>query len=111
MNDSEIEETRAELLGNYPGCHVKIAEDRREMVAEISDGFAVGVIERSMPHFHRNMREIYRVLRRTLYVASGGQGHVLREGETIAIEPGQVHFARAGGDPCWIEVESAPPWS
>lgn len=111
MTDIDIEKIRVELMNSYPGSRVKIAEDKREMVAEVSDGFAVAVIEKSLPHFHLNMREVYRVLRGTLYVACGGQGHVLGEGETIAIEPGQVHFARAAGDPAWIEVESVPPWS
>jgi mannose-6-phosphate isomerase-like protein (cupin superfamily) len=90
---------------------VKIAEDKREMVAEISDGFAVAVIERSQPHFHLKMQEIYRVLRGTLYVACKGQGHVLRKGDSITIEPGEIHSARAADEPVWIEVESSPPWS
>jgi mannose-6-phosphate isomerase-like protein (cupin superfamily) len=111
MTDFDVEKTRTELMVSYPGCRVVVAEDKREMVAEISDGFAVAVIERSVPHFHAETREVYRVLRGTLYVACGGQGHVLREGETIAIEPGQIHFARAAGKPAWIEVESVPPWS
>jgi len=111
MTDNDIEKTRSELMNSYPGCHVKVAEDKREMVAEISDGFAVAVIERSLAHFHLNTRETYRVLRGTLYVACEGRGHVLRKDETITIEPGQVHFARAAGEPAWIEVESVPPWS
>jgi hypothetical protein len=53
----DIEKTRAELMNSYPGYRAKVAEDKREMVAEISDGFAVAVIERSLPHFHLNMRE------------------------------------------------------
>ena len=107
----DIEKIRTELTKAYPGCHVKLAEDKREMVAEIWDGFAVAVIEQSVRHFHRRTREVYRILRGTLFVACGGQGHVLQEGDTIAIEPGQIHFARAPGAPAWIEVESAPPWS
>ena len=41
MTDIDIERTRAELIKAYPGCCVKVAEDRREMIAEISDEFAV----------------------------------------------------------------------
>jgi mannose-6-phosphate isomerase-like protein (cupin superfamily) len=111
MTDMDIERIRVELMNSYPESRVKVAEDKREMVAEISDGFAVAVIERSQPHFHLNMQEVYRVLRGTLYVACGGRGHVLRKGETITIWPGQIHFARAAGEPVWIEVESVPPWS
>lgn len=111
MTGIEVERTRAELLKEYPGCNVKIAADQCEMVAEISDGFAVAVIERSAAHFHQQMKEVYRVLRGTLYVACGGQGYVLRKGDEIVIEPRQIHFARSAGEPAWIEVESAPPWS
>src|SRR5688572_1298227 len=107
----DVEKTRTELMNAYPGCRVKVAEDQREMVAEISDTFAVAVIERSLPHFHRQTREVYRVLRGSLCVACGGQGHVVEIGETIVIDPGQIHSARATGEPAWIEVESAPPWS
>jgi len=38
------------------------ANDSREVVAEVSEGFAVAVIDRSQPHFHLRMRETYRVL-------------------------------------------------
>jgi mannose-6-phosphate isomerase-like protein (cupin superfamily) len=111
MNDTDVERIRSELTDSYPGTRVKIAEDRGEMVAEISDGFAVAVIDRSVPHFHLRMQELYRVLRGTLHVACGGQGYVLRAGESLVIPPGQVHFARAAGDPSWIEVVTDPPWS
>ena len=90
---------------------MKVADDQREMVAEISDDFAVAVIERSQPHFHLKRTEVYRVLRGTLYVACGGRGHILREGQAITIEPGQIHYARCAGEPAWIEVQSSPPWS
>ena len=110
-NDLDILKTGAELLKAYPGCRVKVAEDKREMVAEISDGFAVAVIERSLPHFHLRTREVYRVLRGILYVACGGRGHVLQKEDTIVIEPPQIHFARAAGEPVWIEVESVPPYT
>ena len=111
MTPIDIEKTRAELINAYPGCHVKVAEDQREMVAEISDGFAVAVIERSQPHFYAKMTEIYRVRCGTLYVACGNQGHVLREGEAITIKPGYIHYACVAGEPVWIKVESTPPRS
>lgn len=111
MSDIEVKKYIKKLKSTYPGCSVKVSKDKREMVAEIRDGFAVAIIERSLPHFHHKTREVYRVLRGTLYVAYEGKGHVLRKGDSIAIEPGQIHFARAAGEPVWIEVESAPPWS
>ena len=111
MTDIEIENIRVELMNTYRGCSIKISEDRREMIAEVSNGYAVAFIERSVPHFHLKMSEIYRILRGTLYVSSGGKGYVLHKGDTMTIEPGLVHFARGDGGPAWIEVESMPPWS
>jgi mannose-6-phosphate isomerase-like protein (cupin superfamily) len=111
MNDSQIDAIRSELLRTYPGCRVKVTEDRQEIVAEIRNGFAVAVIERSQPHFHGTMREVYRVLHGKLFVACGGRGYVLRVGESLTIEPGLIHNGVAAGEPAWIEVESEPPWS
>ena len=98
-------------MKSYPGSRVKISEDRREMVAEITDDFAVAVIDRSQAHFHLRTRETYRVLRGTLYVACAGVGYVLNEQETFTIEPGNIHYARAADTPVWIEVKSTPAWS
>jgi mannose-6-phosphate isomerase-like protein (cupin superfamily) len=111
MTDNDVAKTRSELMNKYPGCRVKVAEDKKEMVAEISDSFAVAVIERSVQHFHLKTREVYKVLCGTLYVACEGRGHVLREAESFTIEPGQVHFARAAEEPVWIEVVSTPGWT
>jgi mannose-6-phosphate isomerase-like protein (cupin superfamily) len=111
MTENDVAKTRLELMSKYPGCRVKVAEDNKEMVAEVSDSFAVAVIERSVEHFHLKTREAYKVLRGTLHVACEGRGHVLREGESFTIEPGQVHFARAAREPVWIEVESTPGWT
>ena len=88
-----------------------ISDDSREIVAEVSDGFAVAAIDRSQPHFHLKMRKTYRVLRGTLFVASAGIGHVLSENDTITIEPGAIHHTRAAVKPVWIEVTSVPPWA
>lgn len=107
----DVDKTRAELLKAYPGSRVKVADDQREMVAEIRPEFAVAVIERSLPHFHLKTREVYQVLRGALCVACAGKGYVLQMGQTIAIEPGQIHSASAVGEPVWIEVESEPPWT
>ena len=111
MNDDQIARIQAALVRTYPGCRVKVTDDKQEVVAEIRDGYAGAVIERSQPHFHGTMREIYRVLRGVLYVACGARGHVLGQGESLTIEPGLIHYARAVGEPAWIEVESEPPWS
>ncbi len=111
MTKGQVSDLRAELLRQYPGANIKIALDEAEMVAEIDGKHAVAVIERSVPHFHSRTTEWYRGLKGVLYVACGGKGHVLRPGESVTIEPGMIHFARAVGEPAWIEVLSEPDWT
>lgn len=111
MTDDQLAQYRAELLHEYPGAHIKIADDKAEMVAEI-DGFrAIAVIERSQPHFHSKTKEVYKVLRGTLHVACGGRGYALNPGESVTIEPGNIHFARGVGAPAWLEVFCDPAWT
>ena len=47
----------------------------------------------------------------TLYRTRGGGGHVLRVGEDLTIEPGQIDFARGADGPAWVETLSKPPWT
>ncbi len=51
-NNLDVNKTRAKLLKAYPECLVDVVPDQPEMVAGISDGFAVAVIGRSPPDFH-----------------------------------------------------------
>ena len=111
MNKDQIEQIRAELLRDYPGAVIFVASDGAEMVAEVEPKRAVAVIERSQAHFHRKMTETYRVLRGTLLVACGGEGHVLGPGESLTIEPGKLHYARGANGPAWLEVLSEPAWT
>ncbi len=111
MTEAQISRLRVELLDLYPGANIKIAPDGAEMVAEIDGKHAVAVIERSVPHFHSKTTEWYRGLKGVLHVACGGKGHVLRPGDSVTIEPGMIHFARAMGEPAWIEVLCEPDWT
>src|SRR5436190_15646640 len=111
MTEAEVLRIENELLQQYSDAKIKVTPDRGEIVAEIAPGRAVAVIERSLPHFHRKMTEIYRGLKGTLYVAQGGRGYVLAPGESLTIEPGNVHFARSAREPAWVEVLSNPAWT
>jgi mannose-6-phosphate isomerase-like protein (cupin superfamily) len=111
MTYDEIEQIKAELLREYPGAAIKVAPDQAEIVAEIEPKRAVAVIQLSQPHFHREMTEVYRILRGTLYVVCGGVGHVLGVGQSLTIEPGKVHYARGAGGFAWLEVLSEPAWT
>jgi mannose-6-phosphate isomerase-like protein (cupin superfamily) len=110
MESTLVEHYRSKLLVAYPGSQIKVAPDQREMVAEITGGRAIAIIERSQPHFHREITETYRVLRGTLLVARAGEGFVLQVGDSITITPSQIHHAKAIGDPAWIEVLCDPAW-
>jgi mannose-6-phosphate isomerase-like protein (cupin superfamily) len=111
MTNKQISQFRAELLRDYPGAHIKVADDLGEMVADIDGHRAVAVVERSQPHFHSKTKEIYRIVRGTLHLACGGRGYLLAPGDSVTIEPGNIHFARAVGGPAWLEVLSEPDWT
>lgn len=111
MTHEQISHYRAELARDYPGAQIKVADDLGEMVAEFDGYRAIAVIDRSQPHFHSKTREVYKVLRGTLHVACCGRGYVLRPGESITIEPGNIHFARAVQAPALIEVLCDPAWT
>ena len=51
MNKLDVRHVRAELEATYPDCHVVVAEDEREMVAELRAGFAVAVTWTAADHF------------------------------------------------------------
>jgi hypothetical protein len=89
MTHNEISESRDQLLREYPRAIIKLADDCAEVVAEIEPGRAVAVIDRSLPHFHQTMTEVYRVLRGTL--------RELCPGESVTIKPSEIHFARCAG--------------
>jgi mannose-6-phosphate isomerase-like protein (cupin superfamily) len=110
MESKLIEHYRSELLVAYPGSQIKVAPDQREMVAEIAGVHAIAIIERSEPHFHREITETYRVLRGTLLIGRLGESFVLKVSDSITIRPGQIHHAKALADPAWIEVLCEPAW-
>jgi len=111
MTGDQVSLITRQLREEYPGANINVSPDRAELVAEIEPGRAVAVIERSQPHFHRKMTEVYRGLKGTLHVACGGRGYVIGPGDSLTIEPGNVHFARAADQPAWIEVQSTPHWT
>jgi mannose-6-phosphate isomerase-like protein (cupin superfamily) len=111
MTNDQIRRIREELLREYSGAIIKVTADQAEIIAEIEPSRAVAVIERSLPHFHVNMTEVYRILRGRLFVACAGRGHVLDPGDSLRIESGQIHSARGANEPAWVEVLSEPPWT
>jgi len=125
MESTLVEHYRSELLVAYPGSQIKVAPDQLEMVAVITGELAIAIIERSQPHFHREVIEIYRVLPGSLLVARAvrasfsGSATASRSGPARfitpkhwVIRPGSKFSAIRLGEPfvisCLPEF-SAPP--
>jgi len=108
MNKKEVIK---ELSGEYPGKKIiEIPEDNpREIICEISPGVAIAVIDKSEPHYHKEMTETYEILRGDLDVYKDNIKSSLSIGDKITIEPGVIHYAI--GDETWVEVTANPPWS
>lgn len=70
---------------------------------------AVAVIDNSFPHFHKKSKELYEVIKGELKINKDGQDYFLKEGESLEIVPGEIHFAQ--GNSVWIKVTSHPGWT
>lgn len=109
----------AKLRADFPEAPIAcIPEDEpQEIIAvlgivdeEPRAGIAVAFIERSRPHYHKTVTEVYTVERGTLTVYLDGKPHRLRYGENLIIHPGVVHWAEAS-PPALVWVASTPPWT
>jgi mannose-6-phosphate isomerase-like protein (cupin superfamily) len=104
-----------ELEETYPGKRIKrIPEDNpSEIVCEFDPrvdhpefSLAVAIIDKSAPHYHKKMTEIYRVIRGELKLYVDDEEFVMYEGQQYMITPGRVHWAE--GDAAWVEVYCNP---
>jgi len=107
-----------ELSQKYPGKEmIKSPEDNpTEIVCETepatdqqTNGVAVAVIDRSEPHYHKKTTELYKVIKGTLVVFVNDKKYKLKEGDTLTVVPGEVHYAV--GDETWVEVYAEPGWT
>lgn len=107
-----------ELEAKYPGARIKQLppETPSEIVCEYNHdeghpdwSLAVAVIDRSAPHYHKVMTEIYRILRGSLTLHVNDEVVILNEGDEYTVVPGTVHWAQ--GDATWVEVECRPAYS
>ncbi|HEY9790853.1 MAG TPA: cupin domain-containing protein [Candidatus Obscuribacterales bacterium] len=107
-----------ELQQLYPGKLIKcLPEDNpSEIVCEFDTkdqhpewSLAVAVIDRSAPHHHRVMTEIYHVIKGTLTLHVDHEEFVMYEGQQYTITPGQTHWAT--GDETWVEVHCSPGYT
>lgn len=81
---------------------VKLSRNDRESVA-------VAFIDRSKPHYHEDIMEIYEVQEGVLFLNVDSQVYELHPGDVFRIFPGEVHFAE--GDATRVFVTCSPPWT
>lgn len=84
-------------------------ENTTEIICEIELGFAIAVIDKSEPHFHKKAREVYELIKGNITVYRDNRKYKLKEGDKLTIKPGEVHFAV--GNEAWVKVYSEPAWT
>jgi mannose-6-phosphate isomerase-like protein (cupin superfamily) len=114
----DAQKVLAELQQQYPGAAIKqLPEDNpSEIVCEFDPGekhpdwsLAVAVIDKSEPHFHRRMVEVYRIMRGQLNLHINDEELIMYEGQEYTITPGIIHWAE--GNETWVEVYCAPAYN
>lgn len=108
MNANKIIE---KLSKQYPGKKIiQIHEkDTWEIICETELGFAIAVIDKSQPHYHKKLTERYEILEGELTIVKDDKKYVLKKGDEFIIEPGTIH--QAIGNETWVKVYSNPEWT
>lgn len=96
--DSSPEEKASEII-----CELEPTSDHPDY------SVAIAVIDRSIPHHHKQTEEIYEVLTGQLKLHLNDKVITLNLGDTHTIKPGTHHFAE--GNETWIKATSHPGWT
>jgi quercetin dioxygenase-like cupin family protein len=106
-----------ELKKKYPGKKILLnnRQNCTEILCEVeptsvhpSWSEAISIIDKTDNHVHSQSKETYKVIKGVLSLVIDGRQFVLNEGQSLTIEPGQVH--QATGNETWIKVSSKPGW-
>ena len=84
-------------------CEVKPATQHPEY------SLAISVIDKSIPHQHKNTVEIYNVIKGKLSLHVGDKTVTLNEGDSYEIPLNTIHWAE--GKETWVECASKPGWT
>jgi len=107
-----------ELSVKYPGKTIikNSEENPTEILCEVEPAsehpdysLAISVIDKSVPHVHKKLTEVYKVIKGKLELHVDSDVIKLAEGEVYTIKPGQIHWAK--GNETWIECNSKPGWT
>jgi mannose-6-phosphate isomerase-like protein (cupin superfamily) len=74
----------------------------------LNQSIAVAVIEKSAPHFHGQMTEVYIVEEGALTLHYDGHPIELSAGDALVITPGHVHWAEGYAT---VKVIASPAWT
>lgn len=111
-----------ELAARFSGKHIvcKPAQNPTEVICEIARcpnglwSVAVALICESVPHYHKETQEVYRVLRgslRLFHQASVNRALLKSDHAPCVILPGTVHWAKAVYRPAEVLVMAFPAWT
>ncbi|MFS8131182.1 MAG: cupin domain-containing protein [Candidatus Dojkabacteria bacterium] len=112
-----VESVLKTLDGLYPGKKIIQNKDREGNVIEIlcidhmTKGLSeiICVVDRTLPHYHKEATEIYDVLRGKLVLTVEKEKVLLQVGDHIQIEPKEVHSCE--GQETWVKITSRPGWN
>jgi len=112
-----IKKILSRLKSQYPGKPI-IKNDEvapTEVLCEIEStkehpeySLAIAVIDKSTPHYHKKLKEEYRIKRGELLLHVNDKVVHLKQGEKYTIFPNQIHWAE--GNETWIECYARPGW-
>jgi len=106
-----------QLKSQYPGKPIikNNKGEPTEILCEIDPtknhpgySLAIAVIDKSTPHYHKKLKEEYRIIRGNLILHVDNRVIRLKHGEKHIILPYQIHWAE--GNQTWIECRSEPGW-
>lgn len=114
MNVESVLKTLSDL---YPEKKIIQNKDREGNVLEIlcidhtTKGLSeiICVVDKTMPHYHRGATETYEILRGKLVLNIDKEKVLLQVGDSINIEPKEVHSAE--GEETWLKITSRPGWN
>lgn len=95
------------LLNNRTNCTEILCETDPSSLHP-SHSEAVAIIDKTDKHMHTHSKETYSVIKGVLSLEVDGRKFVLNEGQSLDIEPGQVH--QGSGNETWVKVTSKPGW-
>lgn len=113
----DVERVVSELQKLYPDKKIVKNKNRSgdvvEVICEVEPGknksVAIAIVEKSIPHFHKQASETYEVIRGQITLHKNGRSYFLQNGDSITIKPGEIHSAEGKG--AWIKVISEPGWN